>query len=108
MTKARGWEAIYESGLADLARWAPEGIEARRDGEVLEFRRGERVIYAAANPYLERKDHVAHVVLWSSGGARIKLVGSEAGWDVYTFENLPLRMEWTESRVRQLIADLLG
>ena len=49
MTKARGWEAIYESGLADLARWAPEGIEVRRDGEVLEFRRGERVIYAAAN-----------------------------------------------------------
>lgn len=108
MTTTRGWEAIYESGLADLARWAPEGVTATRDGEVLELRRGDRVVYADPMPHLRRGDEAVHVRLWSPRGPRVKLVGRNGSWEIFSFDNVPLRVEWAERRVRTLIDDLFA
>ncbi len=39
---------------------------------------------------------------------RVKLVGREAGWEIYTDSNVPLRQPWTADTFMQLASDLLA
>lgn len=40
--------------------------------------------------------------------ARVKLIGTEDGWELYADTNVPLRMEWNQQNFVRLARDLLS
>lgn len=118
----RQWIARVGRLVDQIERWASkeQWATARAERSVNESLLGEYVVPVLRVRLSVGEVHVIPVALQVIGAEgrvdieafptlnRVKLIGRNKGWEIYTDSNIPLRQPWSRKTFAQLARDLLA